>query len=108
MAISEDYTNYILDQLSQSGDVRHRKMFGGIGIYIDEIFCALISSSNRFYLRIGPDNLDDFKQQGMQKLPGGKGAGMPYYEVPEEVVEDPAVLAQWVRKSVTAAVQARK
>ena len=73
MTISEDYTNYILDQLTQSGDVRQRKMFGGIGIYIDEIFCALISSSNRFYLRIGPDNLDDFKQQGMQKLTRGQG-----------------------------------
>jgi TfoX/Sxy family transcriptional regulator of competence genes len=65
-------------------------MFGGIGIYIDDAFCAMISSGNAFYLRVGKNNLDDFLNAGVQKFPRGKGAGVPYYEVPEDVLEQAA------------------
>ena len=108
MATSPEYAEYVLEQISMSGAIRHRKMFGGIGIYIDDIFCAIIGSSNRFYLRVGPDNVDDFKSEGMQKFAGGKGAGMPYYEVPEHILEDPTSLAEWSRKARDAAIRAKK
>ncbi|MFT4727535.1 MAG: TfoX/Sxy family transcriptional regulator of competence genes [Granulosicoccus sp.] len=48
MATSAEYASYVLDQLSTSGDIRHRKMFGGVGVYIDDVFCALIRSKNVF------------------------------------------------------------
>lgn len=41
----------------------------------------------------------------MNKFPGGKGAGMPYYEVPEQVVEDPFVLSVWAQKAIDAATE---
>lgn len=108
MPTTPDYAQYVLDQISQSGDIRHRKMFGGVGIYIDDIFCAIIGSSNRFYLRVGSDNIDDFKKEGMEKFSGGKGAGMPYYEVPEEILEDSMLLAEWARKARDAAIQSKR
>ena len=108
MATSPDYADYILDQMRMAGEITHRKMFGGVGIYVDEIFCAIIGSSNRFYLRVGPENLGDFEAEGMSKFPGGKGKGMPYYEVPEHVVEDPEILALWAQKARQQAIAAKK
>lgn len=108
MATSPEFTDYILEQLATAGDIRHRKMFGGIGIYIDDIFCAMISSRNTFYLRVGKNNIDDFLKAGMQKFPGGKGAGMPYYEVPEDVLEQGDELNKWAAEAKLAAIQAKK
>ena len=108
MPTNSEYTKYVLDQLSDSGVVTSRKMFGGVGIYIDDVFCALISSSNIFYLRVGASNIEDFIQAGMQQFSGGKGAGMPYYEVPEDVLEDKSMLDEWATRAKTAALQAKK
>ncbi len=83
-------------------------MFGGLGIYVDGVFCALVSSSNRFFLRVGPSNLNDFTKNGMTQFSGKAGPGMPYYEVPESVLEEPAVLGQWVAKAKNEANRARK
>lgn len=108
MPTSRGFASYILDQLSEAGNISSRKMFGGIGIYIDEVFCAIIGSSNVFYLRVGPSNIDDFKREDMNKFPGGRGAGMPYYEVPEHVIEDASLLSVWAHKAKDAAIQAKK
>ncbi len=108
MSTSPEYTAYILDQLAEAGTITNRKMFGGVGVYVDGIFCAIISSSNIFYLRVGPNNIDDFTEAGMQKFPGGKGAGMPYYEVPEDVLEDPVNLGKWATRAKDAALLAKK
>ena len=83
-------------------------MFGGVGVYVDDVFCAIISSSNAFFLRVGPGNIDEFINAGMRKFPGGKGAGMPYYEVPEDILEDPETLSAWARKAKQEALAAKK
>lgn len=107
MATSPEYAEYVLDQLSTSGDIRHRKMFGGVGVYIDDVFCALISSKNVFYLRVGEANIQDYLLAGMSQFPGGKGTGMPYYEVPEDVLEQPDELMRWALKAKSAALAAK-
>ena len=108
MALSSSYTGYILDQLAESGSIVSRRMFGGLGIYVDEVFCAIVSSSNRFYLRVGSKNIDDFKEEVMTQFSGRGGAGMPYYEVPEHVLEDSVVLSEWVSKGREEAIRAKK
>lgn len=108
MSTSPEYATYVIDQLQDSGEITHRKMFGGVGVYIDSIFCAIISSTNTFYLRVGPTNISDFENEGMSKFPGGKGAGMPYYEVPEHVLEDSSTLKDWAHAAKNAALLSRK
>lgn len=83
-------------------------MFGGLGIYVDDVFCAIVSSTDRFYLRVGANNLNDFKDAGMTQFSGRGDAGMPYYEVPEHVLEDSSILSQWTSKAREEAVRARK
>ncbi len=70
MALSSSYTEYILDQLAEAGSIVSRRMFGDLGIYVDDVFCAIVGSSNRFYLRVGPRNINDFKnEQTVEKGP---------------------------------------
>jgi DNA transformation protein len=106
MAVSAQYVDYILDQLVESGEARPKRMFGGVGIYVDEVFCGIISSSSQFYLRTDDSNRGDFEERGMKQFPGKRGAGMPYHEVPAEILEDASDLAEWVRKARSAAVAA--
>ncbi len=106
--MSPEYVDYVVEQMQESRDVTTRKMFGGLGIYVRGTFCAIVGSSDRFYLRVGPSNVDDFKERGMKKFPGGKGKGMPYYEVPEDVLEDSSILKDWVTKARLAAIEAKK
>lgn len=103
-----EFQEYVLDQLAVAGEVRARKMFGGVGAYIDEVFCAILSGSNRFYLRVDARNQGDFEARGMQQFPGRGGAGMPYFEVPEDVLEDHELLAKWAAKARAAAQDAAK
>ncbi len=108
MALSSSYTEYILEQLAESGSIVSRRMFGGLGIYVDDVFCAIVGSSNRFYLRVGSKNINDFKKEGMTQFSGRGGAGMPYYEVPEHVLEDSSILSEWVSKASGEAIRAKK
>jgi TfoX/Sxy family transcriptional regulator of competence genes len=38
MPVSERYVDYVLEQLEGIGTLRARRMFGGVGIYLDDIF----------------------------------------------------------------------
>lgn len=108
MAVSPEYTAYIVEQLGSAGSIRTRKMFGGVGIYIDEVFCAIIGSSTRFFLRVGDGNREDYVKLGMEKFSGKKGStGMPYFEVPEHVLEDQELLTTWALKARNAAVESK-
>jgi TfoX/Sxy family transcriptional regulator of competence genes len=46
MAYSENYLNFVIDQLSEFGDFEHKKMFGGIGFFKDGKMFAGIMKGN--------------------------------------------------------------
>jgi DNA transformation protein len=105
MGVSRDYLAYILEQLTQLGQVRSQRMFGAAGIYCGEIFFAIISADT-LYLRADAASRTDFTSRGMQ--PFRPYADRPeisttYYEVPAEVLEDAAQLVSWSRRAVAAA-----
>ena len=108
MAISEDYLQYIQDQLSFD-EFHFRKMFGGVGIFVDGVMFGMISSKNEFRLKVDDSNRADYESRGMGPLTmKNKGKSMPYYLVPEDIVEDPEMLKQWVKKSIDLAIKAKK
>jgi DNA transformation protein len=41
MAVSNDYLDYVTEQLSEFGEITIRKMFGGAGLYFDELIFGL-------------------------------------------------------------------
>ena len=110
MAVSSEYLDYVHDQLSGLGGVSSRRMFGGAGLYCDEFFFALIDNDT-LYLRVNDANRADFTTRGMGQFrpyADRPELSMSYYETPADVLEDPAQLVSWARRSVAAAMAAVK
>jgi len=107
MAVSESYRLFVLEQLVRVLPVSAKSMFGGIGIYAQELFFALIAG-DRLYFKVDDSTRPDFEHLGMEPFrPFGEEHAMGYYEVPADVVEDVAQLAPWMKKAVGVAARAK-
>ncbi len=105
MTVSSDFLAYVLDQLAELGGVGSRRMFGGAGLYCDELFFGLIADDT-LYLRVDDSNRADYTARAMAAFrphPDRPQLSMSYYEVPAEVLEDPGLLATWAARSVAVA-----
>ena len=109
MAVSDEFLNYVLDQLSQWGRVSVRRMFGGAGLYRDGKMFGVIAD-NVAYLKVDDSNREDFVNAGSSPFnpypDKVKTTVMSYYEIPPEVLEDPDELSQWAQRSLN--VQQKK
>lgn len=89
-------------------EITSRRMFGGVGLYADGLFFALIAD-NVLYFKVDDTNRSDFEGAGMAPFePFGDGKVMQYYQVPAEVIEDLAVLQPWMEKAVAIARRKKK
>jgi DNA transformation protein len=105
--VSREFESYVVEQLSAAGSVDSRRMFGGVGLYLDDVFCALIDGTGRVYLRAGDSNRSDFEAEGTEQFrPRSTGAAMSYFEVPAGVLESQDVLRTWALKARSAALAA--
>ena len=105
MAVSESYRDFVLEQLGRVTPVTGKSMFGGVGLYADGLFFALIAE-DRLYFKVDDTTRPDFERLGMEPFrPFGEDSAMGYYEVPADVVEDPVQLAPWMRKAIDVAAK---
>lgn len=110
MAVNPSYRAFVLDQLGRvAPGIRARSMFGGVGIYSGDLFFALIGDDT-VYLKVDDGNRPDFAAEGMGPfMPFGPGGEvMQYYELPADVLEEPARLKPWVEKAIDVARRARR
>lgn len=108
MAVNEFFLNTILDQLSGFGEVQAKKMFGGIGLFHEGLMFGKIGGE-KLWLKVDEHNQADFEAKGMKAFYSDKKKkGMPYWEVPQEVIDQAPTLAEWARKAHEAAVRAKK
>jgi DNA transformation protein len=107
MSISDEFLQYVLDQLSGWGKVKARKMFGGAGLYRDGKMFGLIADDGA-YLKVDGSNRKAFERAGSLPFKPylDKPTTMSYFEVPPDVLEDPNELIKWAKRSL--AVQTRK
>jgi len=101
MAVSNDFIEFILDQLSKWGDVAVRRMFGGAGLYRDDKMFALVADDVA-YLKVDETNKDKFLAEGSLPLKPfpDKPVSMSYYEIPPDVLENPEELIKWAEESL--------
>ena len=107
MAVSQSYRGFVLEQLGRVTPVTGRSMFGGVGIYADGLFFALIAE-DRLYFKVDDATRLEFEQRGMEPFrPFGEDSAMGYYEVPADVVEDVAQLETWMKRAIEVAAAAK-
>ncbi len=109
MSVNEGFLEFVVDQLSSFGTVRSRKMFGGAGIYLDELFIAIVDE-DRIYLKADDGNREQYISHGFEafKPYGDKGGSMSYYELPGDYLENREELGSWIAGAQAAAGNSKK
>jgi DNA transformation protein and related proteins len=96
----DSFKNFILDQLHELVDVEARPMFGGYGVYHDDIFFGIIHRG-RLYFKTDEITAAEYRQRKMQPFrPNAKQTLKSYYQVPVEVIEDRERLVQWAEAAI--------
>ncbi|MDB4949123.1 MAG: hypothetical protein JWM27_1772 [Gemmatimonadetes bacterium] len=108
MPVSAAYREYVLEQLGRVAPVTAKSMFGGVGVYSDGLFFALVAG-DAVYFKVDDGNRPAFEAAGSGPfLPyGDPGKPMQYYGVAEELLEDPDALRPWMHGALDAARRAR-
>jgi len=109
MKSTSSFTDFALEQLADVKGLRAKSMFGGIGLYADEIFFGLIAADT-LYLKVDDSNRARYEAAGSKpfKPYADKPMTMPYYDVPAGVLEDSSELTAWARLSIAIAAASPK
>jgi DNA transformation protein len=111
MTVSNDYIAYVLDQLNGLGTLRVKRMFGGAGIYCDELFFAILVD-DELYFKVDEHNRNDYERLSLKPftflMKKDRKATMSYYPVPVDVLEDSDRLAEWAGKALEAAQRVKR
>lgn len=105
MAVSASFRAYVLEQLAPFARLQARSMFGGVGLYGDGHFFALLDDDRLFF------KVDDATRGDLEALGGGPFLpfGDParpmrgYYEVPGDLLEDGERLEPFLRRALAVA-----
>jgi DNA transformation protein len=109
MAVSDAYREFVLEQLAVAGRVTPRAMFGGVGLYLDGLFFALIDDDT-LYFKADEASRGRYEAAGSRPFcpdPSRPEQAMGYWQVPADVLEDPEELAAWARTALGVALAKR-
>ena len=108
MPISKTFRDFIVEQFGRVTPVTARSMFGGVGLYAQGLFFALIAE-DRLYFKVDDSTRGGYERLGREPFrPFGEEKAMGYYEVPADVLEDIAQLEPWMQKAIDVARNARQ
>jgi DNA transformation protein len=106
VAVSREWEAFVLEQLSALGRVRARRMFGGVGLYLDETFFGLVvGDAGDVYFKVDDGNRAAYEGAGCGPFRpfAERGYAMSFWRVPAEVIDDPDEMTTWAREAVGAA-----
>ena len=52
----DELTQQMKDRLQEMGEITSKKMFGGVGFFLDSIMFAKLTGDNRVFLRVDDSN----------------------------------------------------
>jgi DNA transformation protein and related proteins len=110
MATKDAFAGYCAELLSGLGAVRVRRMFGGHGLYVDDLFIAIVVGET-LYLKADAGTLPRFEAAGCAPFTytakGNKRVSLSYRAVPAEAMDSPALMRPWAALALEAALRAR-
>lgn len=109
MSRKQDFADYVLELMNEQGRYRARPMFGGYGIYRDDLMIAIVSD-NRLYFKADAQSCGEFERRGLQPFSyssRGRMVALKYYEAPPDVFDDPDSMNEWAQRAHQAALRAK-
>jgi len=101
MAVSPSFLEFVLEQLDGVPRVTSRRMFGGVGLYSDDVFFGVLDNDTLF-LKVNDETRPRYTRHRMPPFAPipGKPPMRGYYQVPPSVLEDHDALVPWAREAV--------
>ncbi|HEX7775964.1 MAG TPA: TfoX/Sxy family protein [Parvibaculum sp.] len=110
MSVSPEYKEFIVEQLERLGPVKMRGMFGGAGVYLDDLMFGVIFEET-LYFKVDDRNRADYEAEDKGpftfEMTDGSTGQLHYYEVPERLYDEPDELVQWARKALDVMMSVR-
>lgn len=104
------FADRVVARLLPLGPVRARAMFGGFGLYREDLMFALIAGE-RLYLKVDDETRARFAEAGSTPFTYARGDGerivMSYWAAPVGTLDDPAALLPWAELGLAAARRAQ-
>ena len=103
------FVDHCLELLGAVGAARARRMFGGHGLYLDELFVAIVTG-DALYLKVDTLTRARFEAAGARPFvheSALRRVVLGFWTVPEAAMDSPAAMAPWARLAKDAAVRAR-
>ena len=109
MSAQADFAAYCAELFAPLGEVRTRRMFGGYGVYVGDVFVAIIVQ-DVLYLKADEQTRPQFEAAGGRRFEytrQGRQQGAGFWTVPPDAMDSPARMQPWARLAQAAAVRAR-
>lgn len=110
MARRSEFVEFVLEQLVSMGGAQARAMFGGYGIYQDNVMFAIIVD-DRMYFKANVVTHQAFTAQGLAPftyVARGKTRTLQSYEAPPDVFEEQEAMRHWAQQALDVALKARR
>ncbi len=105
MALSEDQIAFALELFEGLGEVTHRKMFGGLGLYHNGKIFAVMMSDGHVLLKAQGGFEKRVAAEGWQpwtyETKSGATARMPYWRLPDVALDDPETATELARQALS-------
>ena len=104
MAVSDEQIAFVHDLFSDVGSLSTRKMFGGLGIYSEGTIFALMMSDGTLRLKGAGEMPETYAAEGWPQWTytrkDGATSSMPYWLVPESLLDDPEAACGWAKRAL--------
>jgi len=104
-----DYVVHCQELLSPLGPTRVKRMFGGFGLYADDLFVALLFS-DQLYLKADATTRPQFEAAGCRPFTyeaQNHVTVLSFWTPPDDALESPALMLPWARLAMAAALRTR-
>jgi DNA transformation protein and related proteins len=99
----------IRDLFRDFGPVDIRRMFGGVGVFVDGLMIALVTSDDVIYLKADGGTVPAFEKEGLSPFSyatkNGEHTLTSYWRMPDRLCDDPEELARWARDAHAVALR---
>lgn len=98
-----------MELLAAAGEVRAKRMFGAHGLYVNDLFVAIVARDT-LYLKADEASRRQFEAAGGRRFEyarQGKQQGTGFWTPPPDAMDSPALMRPWAQLALDAALRAR-
>jgi len=106
VAVSASDIAFVEELFAPLGEITHRKMMGGLSIYLDGQIFSILSSDGTVFLKARGAFAKTLQGEGCLQFGAGAGPDMGktmgYWTLPEAALEDAELASDWARRALAA------